>query len=145
MKVRFETVFRAGMVFLLMALAWSVWAAAESGTNAPAAATTNHAPGWVHGLEQFDQRYLTFGLDQVEVLRSYYFLGEPLWKYAASLVYILLAFGVTKLIDLAAFTWLKLKNTQSLKSLGGGGPRKRSNQQHFSSNSEARFEHTRPQ
>src|SRR5207247_6522002 len=69
--------------------------------------TTNQPAGWVQGFEQFDQRYLTFGLDQIEVLREYYFLGEPLWKYAASLAYILLGFGIAKLIDLVAFTWLK--------------------------------------
>jgi MscS family membrane protein len=50
---------------------------------------------------------LTFGLDGVEVLRQYYFLGEPLWKYASSLLYILLAFGIAKLIDWVAFAWLK--------------------------------------
>src|ERR1043166_8713929 len=106
MKVKFERVLHAGIVFLLITLAWSVWAAAQPGTNGPAV-KTNRPTAWIQGLEAFDQHHLTFGLDEVEVLRDYYFLGAPLWKYAASLVYILLAFGVAKLIDVVAFAWLK--------------------------------------
>jgi MscS family membrane protein len=93
------------MVFLLITLAWSVWAATQDGTNAPSAKTNR--PVWIQRLDAFDQHRLSFGLDDVEVLRSHYFLGEPLWKYAASLVYILLAFGIAKLLDVVAFAWLK--------------------------------------
>ncbi len=35
------------------------------------------------------------------------FLGEPLWKYPASLIYILLAFCTAKLIDIVSFAWIK--------------------------------------
>src|SRR6266542_5579482 len=107
MKLKFESAFCAGMVFLLVILAWSVWAAAQPATNSPARAVTNGPPALVRNVEQFDQRYLTFGLDQVEDLREHYLFGEPLWKYPASLIYILLAFGIARIIDLAAFSWLK--------------------------------------
>src|SRR6266567_262706 len=107
MKLKFESAFRTGMVFLLVILAWSVWAAAQPATNSPARAVTNGPPALVRNVEQFDQRYLTFGLDQIEALRDHYLFGEPLWKYPASLIYILLAFGIARLLDLAAFCWLK--------------------------------------
>jgi MscS family membrane protein len=107
MKPKFERVFRAGLIFLLMAWAWSVWAAAQPGTNSTATAATNRSSTLVQQLEQLNQRHLTFGFDQLEVLRDHYFLGEPLWKYAASLAYILLAFAVARIIDFVAFAWLK--------------------------------------
>ncbi len=54
-----------------------------------------------------DAHPLTFDLDQVDVLRDNTFLEQPLWKYAASLVYIALAFGVAWLIDSIVSVWLK--------------------------------------
>jgi len=96
------------MVLLLLALAWSVWAAAQATTNpAPTAATSHQPPALVRDVEQLDEHYVTFGLDQIAPLRERTFLGEPLWKYPASLIYILLAFYVSKLIDVVAFAWLK--------------------------------------
>jgi MscS family membrane protein len=41
---------------------------------------------------------LTFGLDRIEVLKKQAF-GNPLWQYLASLIYIILAFYVSKLLD----------------------------------------------
>jgi MscS family membrane protein len=107
MKARFESVFRGGIVFLLMALAWSVWAGAQPATNSLATPATNPPSRLVRELERFDQSPLTFGLDRVEALREHYLFGEPLWKYPASLIYVLLAFGIARIIDLVAFTWLK--------------------------------------
>lgn len=42
--------------------------------------------------------WLTFGLDRFEWLRVTW-LGNPLWQYLASLIYILLAFYTAKLVD----------------------------------------------
>ncbi len=55
----------------------------------------------------FEAAYLTFGLDRVGVLRDYGLLGEPLWKYLASLIYLLLAIWVSRLIDFVVGVWLK--------------------------------------
>src|SRR5436190_1354363 len=107
MKLRFERAYRAGLIFLLMVLAWSIWAAAQPATNQAPAAATNRAPPLVQHLELFNQHHITLGFDQVEFLRDHYFLGEPLWKYAASLIYILLAFATARLIDWITFAWLK--------------------------------------
>lgn len=43
--------------------------------------------------------WLTFGLDRVPALRQP-LLGNPWWQYLASLIYIVLAFYVSKLVDL---------------------------------------------
>ncbi len=46
-------------------------------------------------------------MDQFEFLCEHKPLGEPLWKYLASLIYIVLAFYIAKLIDFLANVWLK--------------------------------------
>jgi len=43
--------------------------------------------------------YLTFGLDRVEFLRERSLLGQPLWKYVASLMYLFLAFYGSRFLD----------------------------------------------
>jgi small-conductance mechanosensitive channel len=50
--------------------------------------------------------WLTFGLDRVPWLRRT-ILAIPLWQYAASLIYIFLAFYVSKLSDYLITGWLK--------------------------------------
>ena len=54
-----------------------------------------------------EQQYLTFGLDRIDTLNRVLLMGQPLWKYIASLIYILLALVVSKLLDWATATWLK--------------------------------------
>lgn len=44
------------------------------------------------------EAWLTFGLDRIPQLQVRW-LGNPLWQYLASLIYILLAFYVSKLLD----------------------------------------------
>ena len=73
-------------------------------TNAPARAT----PG-TNLLTQFvgeRGEVLTFGLDNFEPLRTP-FLGNPLWQYLASLIYIVLAFYVAKFLDWLTRVWLR--------------------------------------
>jgi MscS family membrane protein len=50
--------------------------------------------------------WLTFGLDRVLWMRQT-ILGIPLWQYTASLIYIFLAFYVSKLFDCWIRGWLK--------------------------------------
>ena len=109
MKVRFDTIYRGFICILIITLSWGVWAAAQT-TNAnssDSASTNSAAAGWVQSIQHWDQHYLTFGLDRLGLLREQSLLGEPLWKYVASLIYILLAFYVAKLLDLITFVWLK--------------------------------------
>jgi MscS family membrane protein len=66
---------------------------AEVATNAPVPAGAMV----MVGKEQKDT-WLTFGLDQVKPLHVVV-LGNPVWQYLASLIYIVLAFYVSKLLD----------------------------------------------
>jgi len=59
---------------------------------------------------------LTFGLDRFEPLRTP-FLGNPLWQYFASLIYILLAFYVAKLLDWLTRVWLRQFTIKTKTSL----------------------------
>jgi len=93
MKFRFVIVYRVGLLLLLLIAFWSVWA------NGQSAVVTNPPPHVVSITMTNQFQALTFGLDQVEVLTSHSLLGQPLWKYLASLVYILLAFCVAWFLD----------------------------------------------
>jgi len=107
MKPRIETVFRGCLVVLVLALFWSVWAsAADPSTNTLERATTN-APSLLPGFKTLDEDYLTFGLNHWDLLREHALFGEPLWKYLASLIYILLALAVSKSVDYLTSVWLK--------------------------------------
>src|ERR1044071_1015705 len=106
-KVRPEAVFRWLSVLLLLAALNGIWAAAQPASNKPQPAATNRPSVLLKDVERLQGQYLTFGLDRVDVLNDIVFLGEPLWKYIASLIYILLAFYVSKLIDFVTRVWLK--------------------------------------
>jgi MscS family membrane protein len=95
------------VVFLVATLAWSIWATAQTATNQPVLSTSNQPSALVRHVERLEGHHLTFGLDRLEPLRELKLLGEPLWKYLASLLYILLAFYVSKLIDVVIGVWLK--------------------------------------
>lgn len=107
MKVRFTTLFRGWIIIMIVILAWSLWAGAQTVTNPPASASGNATPGLVERVEQFDQHYLTFGLDRIDFLKKPEFLGEPLWKPITFLIYLLLAFFVAKFCDYVICSWLK--------------------------------------
>jgi len=132
MKWRFEWVYRFGLAMLFVLAFWALWAAAQEPArpNAPAVVaanpnTTAVVAGHTNWLDQLKMRLislsgtndesstnkfsgaLTFGLDQVDFLRETKVLEQPLWKYVASLIFILLAYYVAKLIDLLVNVWLK--------------------------------------
>ena len=108
MRLKFEPFFRGVGLVLLITLAWALWASAQTTTNkAAVVTTTNEVPILIRSVEQLNEHYVTFWLNRVPVLRDSTLLGEPLWKYPASLIYILLAFGVAKMIDLLTMFWIK--------------------------------------
>ncbi len=107
MKVKFDSLFRGLMLGLLLTLAWGLCAGAQPTTNSASVAATNKPSALVRSVEQLDQHYLTFGLDRIAPLRESMLLGQPLWKYLASLIYVLLAFYVSRFIDLVTRVWLK--------------------------------------
>src|SRR5215813_12864457 len=107
MKLKFETFYRGLMLFLLVSLFWGIWAAGQTNTNTPAATNASAtateaarpASGLVAEVEKLNSQQLTFGLDRVPWLKDRELFGEPLWKYLASLIFIFLAFYISKLID----------------------------------------------
>jgi MscS family membrane protein len=114
MKLKFETLFRGLITFLALTLVWGIWQSAQSATNvtpeaaaAEPSSTTNQVTALLRGIERIDGHYLTFGLDRIETFRTINVFGEPLWKYLASAIYILLAFYISKVIDFAVLVWLK--------------------------------------
>jgi len=101
MRWRFEWIYRLLLVVLLATAGWAVWAEVRGTANAPAPTVpTKPDPG-------NELHPLTFGLDQVDFLREHDVLGQPLWKYLASLIYILLAFYTAKLLDYIVNVWVK--------------------------------------
>lgn len=114
MRWQFEWLYRLGLLTLLLTAGWSVWveAQAPANTNNP----TNGVAGQVanvinHWHEQ--PLSLTFGLDQVDFLRKTTLMDQPLWKYLAFLIFIILAFYVAQLIDKLVNIWLKRWNEQA--------------------------------
>jgi MscS family membrane protein len=102
-----------GLSVVLWTLAWLAlppWLAAQTNTNsvavtnAPARATP--ATKLLTQLAADRRELLTFGLDNFEPLRAP-FLGNPLWQYLASLIYIVLAFYVAKFLDWLTRIWLR--------------------------------------
>lgn len=73
-------------------------------TNAPA--RTTPVTNLLTQLASERRELLTFGLDGFEPLRTP-LLGNPLWQYLASLIYIVLAFYVAKLLDWLTRVWLR--------------------------------------
>lgn len=112
---------RGCAVALAALVCGSLWAAAQ--TNAPGAdagagagagalrpALSNAAPAVATepGTPARARTvYLTFFLDHVDFLNTTRLFGEPLWKYVASLLYIFLAFYISKFLDYLTRVWLK--------------------------------------
>jgi len=109
MRLRFEFWYRTLLGLLVLILFWSLWAnAQQAGTNA-ASMTNPPAPtnGLVARLGEIDEDYVSFGLNRLDWLRNNTWFGEPVWKYVASLIYIFLAFYVSKFLDFLTRVWLK--------------------------------------
>lgn len=95
MKWKLESVFKLYVVCLLALLVWTMWAAAAEPTNAVVTAPQKRE---VFGGLISTNVSLDFGLKQVDALQGMV-LGVPAWQYLASLIYIVLAFLVSRLLD----------------------------------------------
>ena len=101
MKFRFKIFYRAGLLALFFTVVWSVWASAQEPV------VTNKPPRTSAVTDTNKFQALTFGLDNIDVLNQHTFLEQPLWKYLASLIYLVLAFCVAWLLDWIVNVWLK--------------------------------------
>jgi MscS family membrane protein len=114
--MQFERLYRGVLVVLCLILAWSVWSLAaqdtatvesssitlstsssSGGTNSAALGVTKSmpTPAWVDSLAK-----------DLPFLKSQLW-GNEIWKYLFSLIYIFLAFYVSKLLDYLTRVWLK--------------------------------------
>src|SRR5947207_9531712 len=115
MKRKSHRVPRGRVLALGALLLWSVGTGAQTNPPAPAtnlarltAAQTAANPDKPTKNDSSVRRVpLTFFLDQIEILRTTTAFGEPLWKYVASLIYIFLAFYISKFLDYLTPVWLK--------------------------------------
>jgi len=107
------------MILLLLVLAWSVWqSVAETNLATEAAgfsAVSNRTPG-TNTVAAPDKSNLVKEFASPEWIKSlaqdwpflrYHYLGNELWKYIFSLIYIFLAFYVSKFLDYLTRVWLK--------------------------------------
>ena len=94
MKLSFEKLVKLPFYILIASLCCAVWAQAQPVTNPPASSTVEAAAASAPA-----KVWLTFGLDRLAPLQSAPFAGIPLWQYLASLIYIFLAFYVSKALD----------------------------------------------
>jgi hypothetical protein len=106
------------MTVFALGASWAVWTTAVAQVpaggeaSAPATAagtnTTSQLAQKVAGRDfvTSHQLELSFGLNQVEALQGR-FLGNPLWQYLATLLYIGLAFAVSKFLDFLVRTRLQ--------------------------------------
>lgn len=90
-------------VLAVIGLAFLILRPSLAQTNAPATnrvSSLRALEGFVAGREFIDRNrsVLSFGLDKVEALQVE-FLGKPLWQYLAFLLYVILAFVVSNLLD----------------------------------------------
>jgi MscS family membrane protein len=90
---------------LLLGCCWMVCDSLAAQTNANKVSVTNVPSALLRDVERLQP--VTFNLDQFAPLRDNTFLGEPLWKYLASLIYVLLALYAAKLVDWITRIWLK--------------------------------------
>ena len=105
MKWRFQWVWRLGLAAFAAVAFWAVWSNAQPATNTPAGIIATNTPLQIrHWLPS---HAMSFGLDQLDFLCDNKPLGEPLWKYFASLIYIALAFCASWVLDRVINVWLK--------------------------------------
>ena len=97
MKNSFTTLLRGLVLLLFMCLIWSVWAQVQPITNAPAGPAPDARAVGAGAAESAG--WLRFGLDRVPFLQSRVLADIPLWQYLASLIYIFLAFYISKFLD----------------------------------------------
>jgi len=115
MKFRFDIVYRALLLALVGCTFWAVWANAEEATNAPAPVVYTgiiHA-GALSLTTSLKESIKSYCANHPAAMKVFNFLNQntifdqPLWKYMASTVFILLAFFVAKLLDYIVNVWLK--------------------------------------
>lgn len=116
MKLRFNICLNASVAICAGWLLWSVGTMAQTspaGANPAPVALEKTAPGAGQAgpakagkIRNENEAWLTFGLNRIDALQQPV-LGNPLWQYVASVIYILLALLLSKLLDFVVGARLK--------------------------------------
>ena len=118
MRFRFDMFYRASLLTLFLLAFWAVWADAQTNrqpaiANHPKLIATNLPP--TSATAKVEQKVVT-ELESPDWIKDlakdwpfleYHFCGNELWKYLFSLVYIFLAFYISKLLDYLTRVWLR--------------------------------------
>lgn len=127
MKLKFETVYRGFLGLCLLILLWSFYASAQTNVTVDTTTSSNTTVTVTREVSKggepteaekkqkeaeekkklVQQDWLTFGLDKYPPFKDTVVMGNPLWKYISSLIYIFLAFYVSKFLDFLVGVWLK--------------------------------------
>jgi MscS family membrane protein len=115
MQRQFIWLYRSCLFVLCATLVWSVWtSAAQERTNAPANAETGlaAAAGGTNSAAGSKEKLLETPEWIEKLAENLPFLqttlwGNELWKYLFSLIYIFLAFYISKFLDYLTRVWLK--------------------------------------
>jgi len=95
----------------VLAAFWAVYATAQTNTTNSTAGGEDADGSIARKLSSLEEilgeRDPLFHLDKIEFLRSHLLFGQPYWKYLASLIYIFLAFLISKILDHLTSVWLK--------------------------------------
>jgi MscS family membrane protein len=109
MKLKFETVFNLALGALVLILCWSVWKSASTSSK-PASQSTTQGPAQSTASSSVQNKVDPEWIDRLAVdlpILKHEVLGNELWKYLISIIYLLLAFYVAKLMDFLARAWLR--------------------------------------
>src|SRR5262249_34658694 len=84
--------------FLLFSFGWSLFGQTQQlqPSPNPTSTTTTLATEEIYSVTNV---WLTFGLNRIPALQKAPFFGIPLWQFAASLLYVFLAFYFSRLLD----------------------------------------------
>jgi MscS family membrane protein len=118
MQKKLEFVYHGALIFLCATLAWSVWSSAAQEARPSAAVLTNvsaTAPGAAADgaaskmvrKKQMETPKWVENLAANFPFLKWTWWGNELWKYTFSLLYIFLAFYVSKVLDYLTRVWLK--------------------------------------
>ncbi|MSU21879.1 MAG: mechanosensitive ion channel family protein [Pedosphaera sp.] len=111
MSFRLRRLFRVTCWLLILVTCCNIRGSAQNAptTNASATSQATNLVGVVGGgmLSREEVKALTFGLDQIAILRDHNPLGIPLWQYVASALYFAIAFLVAKLLDFITRAYLR--------------------------------------
>lgn len=120
MQKRIEWMYRCFLAVMVIGLVWSVWSASaqngttetETGSATIETTTTNAVAQVSEGAAAKAEKkstppeWITNLAARIPLLQ-YELWENPLWKYIFSLIYIFLAFYISKLVDYLTRVWLK--------------------------------------